>query len=459
MGHGFCTTLNVILNQLHFLADSSQSQVPTIYMLTVCSIQYARQRYKARALLVVIRGLLRSVQNRAPRTIVSALLAFGTSAAQALEPEIRFAGYGFIADVAGAQVRFPVLCRILGESCNANGGGRAKSADPLDRHLAATVINLTVSGAPGIPKYRIVGTDGDSRSADSLVMAVAFSSEGVEVQRVEDRPRTTYSLWAQLLFFDFQSRTLRQSYPLRLQHTVLADPSEVVREQVYREMLFGGSNPATFSRALPDALARLSISRSIQWVGIESPIAISEAAKKSIPGANEAKALSEDLGLFLQAELSERLNLSVLPYLNSQAISKMRLKFSNQDAWGEINLPEPTFKVSLLVRDLRKAQEEQRLGTVIGYGAFTTFKVVSPVFNETALEDTRVRSVTGVPLYRGSNMSVDDWPSHRANLFSLIARFTQQLKKPDSAWIRDNVGPEGAEARIRALRSRLKIAG
>lgn len=316
-----------------------------------------------------------------------------------------------------------------------------------------------------IPGGRLkVGELASLQGQSALVLALLIDGEHSSEYRVAgkelgiDVTAVTADLSALLFIFDYDSKTLVSSYPIRLRRVSAlnggASNADFLRN-LYRGFFYDSSSDVYLFSQVRDALPNISL-RAIDSGRLQvSEVVIEEKADKWLPdNSPPAKArLVRSFGASFTQYLAENTQTNVLPYLgastglagearnitNTGAAlgGAMAMRFSNGDVFN-LAIPEPDYELSLVLRGFSKSKGKATDGAQAWiYGTYLNVKCQQPALNKTYF-DENLKNVYVEVMVKGHPPSPSvDWRSFSEATHVLLEKITLGfIVKPDNKWVK-----------------------
>ena len=297
---------------------------------------------------------------------------------------------------------------------------------------------------------------------NTLVLALAIDGESSSTYHVGseelgiDIYKMTADLSAQILIFDYQSKTVVSSFPILLRLVSAKNgvsPSPDDFKELYRRMLFDDGSSVNLLDAFSNALREINVSRKNSGRIQVRKVTIEEKADKWLPEFYlERKSRLENLmGRGFTKYLAENTGANTLPYIgfstglahekrnltNAGAAigGAMAMRFSGGEVFNLV-IPEPDYVVDLSMRGFSKSKGKENTGGQSWiYGSYINLQVLQPTLGKVYF-DENLKNVFVSVLVKGFPSSKgEDWNSFNEAtnvLFDMVTRNFQ--KRPDRRW-------------------------
>lgn len=383
---------------------------------------------------------------KAMRTVFWVAILLGSGAAVAQE-KLLFAGFAFSGDYAHRAELYPYSSQIAAADKLAFDEALRKRI--MVRPSAMEKISMDL-GRVGI------GTQ--------LSVAFALNYEDIEVQELDGKNLVILRLYASILGFDRDSKTLVATYPIRIRYSTHMNhkPTEVEKRQLFRSLYFDrltggdGASVNAFDEWL-DRFEKVSIKSKYSKYLRVTNIAIEDDAKKIILEAKKKEsAFKNQVAQALETSISYYNNVPVVPSSTGEAVgAKMAYRFSDGNAL-DLKLPDPDYAVGLTLRGFKSKSIQDGNATQDIYRVLATIAIEQPDLNKQYLNE-KIYNTLIVVKPGGTTLKVDSWPSYYKTLVELINETSQQFNKPDSGWLKEHAANGvNAEAAFETTQSLFK---
>jgi hypothetical protein len=359
---------------------------------------------------------------------------------------VYFAGFSFAGNFDQNHERYPVA-EALAKKHDANGMPLLDAAlrEQLQRGLKRTDIQLKDSL-------------GDLASQDSTAVAFALEQESHE-----DVPRGSQELYiyrviAEVLVFNFQTKTVLAEFPAMAQFQDIDAPgrTELEHRKVFERMY---TEPAFGANIFAEWVRRLDVTRfsegdtyylAVRDVTIAPEVESMLRAQAIDPGVYRTEVAQE-----LEYSLASKQNVALLPYTEGQAIgAKMAGRFVNGDSYM-LALPKPDFTIDLKVQPFQTRHAETAATDQYAFGAFVNLRVEQPDLQKTYL-DADFRNVNFVAFAKSSATKPDTWQSYQTSQRALFQRLAEQVSARDAKVLSDMTRAPDIGEQLRGFQEVLK---
>ncbi len=354
------------------------------------------------------------------------------SPAEGRQP-VYYAGLAFLGDFQYVDANYP-LTRKLNEGQGALDAALAhalRAAEPEHLELRYTL--------------------GDLNRTDTVVLAIAVDRERISRETFEFqhglRTKLIVEVSLQVLLYDLAAGTLIDNVPVSaaINH-VVADGRDTDLEaealKLARTVYYGdGQAPGL----LAQVAARVFQIQPGAGFGLRfrvESLALDENLHDLLPAHRSERQVSQNLGQWLSARLSERTGVSVIPFTRGYAIgNQLPGRFANGEAFN-LELPEPDYALHVEFRNLVK----QNAGDQLIFGAQAHFVLEEP-FTKSVLIDGDYR--LGIyKLASHARIEADDWSAYEDAAEGLLDELVDQLKDPQRSWHKSHARNENSFAQF-----------
>lgn len=381
--------------------------------------------------------------------------------------DLFYSGVCFVGNDSEFDVLFPYSKNIDNKKMGA-----------LDEFAYPRILEATKEST----KFNFKTTDlADLSEDNAYVLALAIDGEKLSINESQHTGENLFTviaeLSAQILIFDYKTKTIVFNYPVVAQLTSTPEgdsgepPSKEFISDMFNTMLLKADSSVNIFNLLIGNLDKIKLDNKQTFrVGV-GEIILSEPSFKRFPEyiKKSPGILKRQLGQSLVASLASNCDINVLPYIgNAAALSqeadeisntntaiggKMLTRFSNGDVF-ELTVPEADYTVNITLRgfshQLGKSTNAQQL---VVYGSYINMKLLQPFSNEVYcnqnFQNAYVDSVV-----KGSPESISrDWFCFSTATSVLFDGLTKNLSSPDKKWSK-MYGGEGA---LKQMKSANKI--
>jgi hypothetical protein len=300
------------------------------------------------------------------------------------------------------------------------------------------------------------------KDGDALVLALAIDGENTSTYHVGseelgiDVYKMTADLSAQILVFDYQSKTIVSSRPIVLRLVSAKNGSAPLPadfKALYRRMLFDDTSSVNLLNAFSADLSNITVSRKDSGRIQVRKVIIEDKADKWLPEfyLEDKSRLQGFIGRNFTKYLTDNTGANVLPYIgystglpdearnltNAGAAlgGTMAMRFSGGEVFNLV-IPEPDYVVEISMRGFSKSKGKENAGGESWiYGSYINLKVLQPALGKVYF-DENLKNVFVSVLVKGFPASKgEDWASFNEATMVLFDLVTQNfLKKPDRKW-------------------------
>jgi hypothetical protein len=348
-------------------------------------------------------------------------LAICFSSAAAGAQDLYFAGFSFAGNHVQNQQRYPVAEALQNEK-DQNG------VNVLDAALRNQLKELNRSDI-GL-KYGL----GNEVSGDTTALAFALDQESLEDDKMGSQDLYIYRVIANVLVFDFETKTVVADFPAMVQYQDLGAPgrsdadNRAVFRRIYLEPGFGANIFAEWVRRLSVAQINKSYSAHL---GVRS-VTIAPEAEALVPDTlKQNDAYATQVAQTFEYSLASKQNVGLIPYTPGQAIAgKMVARFANGNSY-DLSLPKPDFEIDIRVRAFRSTKVETNATDQYVFGSFVTLSVLQPDLQKTYV-NADFKNLNFVVLDKSAAVSPDPWQSYQTSLRNLFNVLAEQISSRDA---------------------------
>lgn len=279
-------------------------------------------------------------------------------------------------------------------------------------------------------------TDG---STSQIVVALGIDRENVSVEDSFDgRHKVIITLWAQIIFYDFDSGQILNLKPITLEYigNEISYPTRSSIHQIFEEMLLGGSQNSLPYRFAYELSQTESLTLQQKRVRVTSVSVNSE--EMEFYDRFKSAADSGIIGYEFTKHLADVTDISIIPPSNGQMLGQsMTARFNNSDIYN-FSLPDPDYEISIRISQL-KSGVIRETGTVKVhlFGTYFEISVVEPVSRTIYFShELRQGATKTVPL---AAENINRFSSFYETLLVGFQSFANAIVDPRSKWISDQV--------------------
>ncbi|WP_158905907.1 hypothetical protein [Burkholderia sp. L27(2015)] len=348
-------------------------------------------------------------------------LAFCLAYTAAGAQDLYFAGFSFAGDNIQNRQRYPAAEALQNEKDK-------DGVNVLDAALRKQLKELTRSDIT--LKYDL----GDSGSGNATALAFALDQESVEDDKMGSQDLYIYRVIANVLVFDFQTKTVVADFPAMVQYQDLGVPGRTDEEnravfrRIYLEPGFGANIFAEWVRRLSVTQINKSYSSHL---AVRS-VTIAPEAEALVPDAlKKNDAYATQVAQTFEYSLASIQNIGLLPYTPGQAIAgKMVTRFANGDSY-DLTLPKPDFTIDIRLRAFRTAKVETNATDQYVFGSFITLEVQQPDLQKIYV-NADFKNLNYVVLDKSAAILPDPWQGYQTSLRELFNVLAEQISKRDA---------------------------
>lgn len=363
---------------------------------------------------------------------------------------ITFAGFSFAGDYSTISERFPNAARVDLE-LKSQVDGQSLSRLVIERAYAAEHPSL---------EYAPRDTLTNLKSADQALMAVLLlNGETVSTEHIGDYYKTFVSLRADVLIFDYKSKSVVRSYPISVVvFDATAQPPTPAAIEAYVKNLMlredGGGLLTQFTRRLSAASLPRPGTRTMQVRRAQiapEAMTVMPVAIRDNP-ALAGQMISDAFGSILAAKLG----VSLLPTGLGHALGTMSFRLDNGDAL-DLKVGEGDYLFDVKLNKFAKIKSgENNVGASYVYGVYGNIRFFEPALNMDFVNtDLKNGEVKVVP---ANQRDLDDFPAYEAAIRGLFLKFADALVQPESKWIVTAAAAKDITKQIDASRAIIKAS-
>jgi len=332
-----------------------------------------------------------------------------------------WAGFAFIGN-KDQNFRYPVAIEIFNQDNSLLSGALKKTLSVIKR----TDVNF-------------VFESGKISEGDAKAVAFALADESIE--RIVDKfgVTTKYTIYGQVLIFDFIENKVLANYPVVAISAVTSKemPSEQKDKDIFKTMYLDINDEASiFSQwAKMFENVRVKESKSIATIGVRDVI-LEEKALKNMPerlkknGVFKSKVAQE-----LESSIASFHNVPLIPYtigeaLGSKGAAGLATRFDDNVS-KELTLPEKDYTFDIIVRGFIKKEQASDAQVQHLWIGFIELKLFG--FENSVIFSQRFRHIEEAVFSKVSKVKIlDDWILNEIVIANLIIGVTKQIKIKDS---------------------------
>ncbi len=352
--------------------------------------------------------------------VISGGYAPPSSAGDLSRPDVFYAGIAYLGDYQYINQAYPLSLELNDPS---------QPGITLDKHIYA----LLEANPPS--NFELRYDLGDLNRSQSIAMAIALDKELISIEQFtsgEIVTKVILEVSAQILFYDFESMTLIDNYPISyaVNHLLPGERSLSQAEKLKMgKMLYFDEADGLLATIMKELHAIQLNTRS----GIRfqlTKLDVQDRVLAHQPEGFRLGAFKQYVGQFFSSQLSSQHKVNVLPYNRGYGLgNQLPGRFANGKIFS-LEMPEPDYEFAIDLKNFTKSEDEDRLI----YGTQIAFSFIEPQRKKTYIEDDYRYAVYKIAT--NSRIKTDDWSAYEDALEGLIAEIITQLAKPDRSWHR-----------------------
>jgi len=357
-------------------------------------------------------------------------------ASQAFAGEkLLFSGFAFSGDYAHRTELYPYTSQIF-------AGNKRVLDDAFRSRLMARPVALE----------KVSLELGKIGSGTQLSVAFALNYEDVETQVLDGQYLVILRLYASILGFDRDSKSLVAAYPVRIKYSTVMNhpPTDAEKlklfKSLYLERLSGkdGDSVNAFDEWL-ERFEKVEIKSKYSKYLRVTNVVVDEDAKKVLSEAKKnERAFKNQLAQALETAISYHNNVPVVPSSTGEAIgAKMAYRFSDGNSL-DLKLPDPDYQVGFVVRGFRYKPVQDGNSKQDIYRVLATILIDQPDLNKQYLNE-KIYNTNIVVVPAGTTLKIDNYATYYKTLIELVNELSRQFSKPDTSWMKEHVA-NGADA-------------
>jgi len=298
---------------------------------------------------------------------VFVLMVFSASALFASQ-DVKYAGFAFVGDFGDIATRFKYT-NIL--NSNKDEDGRSifdKEVQIFFQDNASLMqgINLTI------------GEDSNTK----IAMALAITRENISIVNIDDFYKVVVNLSCNLTFLNFDGMKVVATYPIYLEYIDVRKtlPDEEYKTKLIEQLFF--SEDFSVLQTLKGRMQNITLKNDAFLNMKVLNVIVEDEAKLNLQEYQDNLSMFESIIAQRFADtLSNRLNISFLPYSKDYLGGKMSLVFSDAKV-QDFQIPDASYGIDLIIRKLVKNLYKEGIGEdAFLYGIYITVKVYDPELN------------------------------------------------------------------------------
>ena len=286
--------------------------------------------------------------------LVSLFAFLGPQVLHADPVKIQWAGVSFLSPPGEQPSLAPILDRLL--------------TDPATRSKLDQRIKVALAGVDAASPNWELATELELQGDDSYMLTFAIAIENVETASSGGLSSTSYEIQASVLVANLSKDASRQrivtNYPVRVRFNTIDESLQDPRRQAsaFEEMLISPTAEMPDLVDLWAARARdIELREKKVWLRV-APLSFGSEARAALdrlavsPDDQEILQKIQLQGsALLEAQISEQLDIPVIPFGAKGEMERMMLHFANVDASKSFKPPNPDFSIVVDIRALRHA--------------------------------------------------------------------------------------------------------
>jgi len=354
------------------------------------------------------------------------ILLFFFSISNICTQDLYWAGFAFIGNY-DQKFRYPVAAQIF-ENDNLILSSKLKKTLPT---IKRKDINF-------------IFEEGSISSGDAKALAFGLSDESLERIVGNYGVTTNYSIYGQVLVFDFDEKKLLANYPVIATSTFTTKkmPGADEDKERFKTMYLDLNDDASIFSQWAKMFEKTKVKEStkILTIGVRD-ITLSKKALESMPenlkknGVFKTRTAQE-----LEASIASIHNLPLIPYtlgeaLGSKKSAGLATRFKDNVS-VELKLPEKDFNFDIHIRGFKKKKTESDVQVQHLWGAYVNFTLHG--YEDSILFSQNFRKVEKAIFAKSSKIKVlDNWIVYEVVLSNLIFGVMEQIKLKNEDGIKE----------------------
>ena len=287
---------------------------------------------------------------------------------------------------------------------------------------------------------------GKVSSGDAKALAFGLSDESIERILGSYGVTTNYTIYGQVLVFDFIDNKVIANYPVIATSTFTTKtmPTKAEDKKRFITMYLDINDDASiFSQwAKIFEIARVEEAKNIATIGIRN-IILSDRTLKNIPARlKENKVFKIRTAQEFEASIASIHNVPLIPYTTGQALGgkgSIGLATRFQDNVSrELILPEKDFVFDILIKGFLKKETESDTQVQHLWGAYINLKLFG--YEDSLIFSQSFRKIEKAIFSKSSKVKVlDNWIVNEVVLSNLIFAIMEQVKFQENLKIKELV--------------------
>ena len=331
-----------------------------------------------------------------------------------------WAGFSFIGN-KDQNFRYPVATQIFEQ----------------DNRILSSTLKQTLSSIKRTD-VNFIFESGKISKGDAKAVAFALADESIERTSDKFGVTTKYTIYGQVLIFDFIENKVLANYPVVAISAVTSKemPSEKKDKDILKTMYLDISDEASifsqFAKMFENV--RVKESASIATIGVRDVI-FNEKALQGMPerlkknGVFKSKIAQE-----LESSIASFHNVPLIPFtigeaLGSKGSAGLATRFDDNVS-KELTLPEKDYAFDIIVRGFIKKEQASDAQVQHLWAGFIELKLLG--FENSVIFSQKFRHVEEAVFSRVSEAKIlDDWILNEIVIANLLIGVTEQIKIKD----------------------------
>ncbi len=340
-----------------------------------------------------------------------------------------WAGFAFIGN-KDQNFRYPVAISIF-----------EKEKSLLSRKLKETLKSLKRSDV------NIIFDQGKISSGDAKALAFGVMDESLERIITEYGISTHYSIYGQVMIFDFNDKRMIANYPVLVRYTSITDeiPSKESDIKQYTDMYLNlDSKVSVFNQWLKMfEKTRINEIKNKATIGV-GKILYGDEVKKSLPdNLKKNEVWKTRIAQKIEYNIASQHNVPLVPYTTGEAIgakgsSGLFTRFTDSVS-KVLTLPDKDFLFDVRVKGFRYKMNEGDYEVQHIWAAYIEFNLNADYGDGelTNLTNENFRYFSESRFSKKANVKIlDQWAVNETILANLINKFVVQIKTKDEKEIK-----------------------
>jgi len=282
---------------------------------------------------------------------------FFCSTAYSATQEVKYAGFAFTGNFDDIPSRFKYVSIL-----NSQKDERGRSI--FDRDIQK-FIQDNASAMQGI--NLLVGKESQTK----IAMALAMTRENVSVVNVDDVFKVVVNLSCNLTFLNFDGMKVVATYPIYLEYIDVRKeaPDEAYKLALIKQLFF--ADDFSILRKLKDRIGNITLKNdAVLNMKVLSVIVEDEAKFNLQEYKNDFSVFESIVAQRFSDALSNKLNVSLLPYAKDYLGGRMSLVFSDARV-QDFQIPNASYGIDFTLRKLTKELYKEGIGMMLFFMGHT----------------------------------------------------------------------------------------